>query len=84
MDNKTYDVVLCTYVLNVLGPEDRKNSINRLKCLTKSSGSTYITVRRDVGDHIITGKNTHQFYVSLPFQIIKETADFCIYQLYQL
>lgn len=56
--NKKYDIVLCTYVLNVVDEPTRKSIIKRLKDLTKSNGKVYITVRRDIKKHTVSQKGT--------------------------
>lgn len=61
-----YDVVLCTYVLNTLQIEDRKNTALEALTLIKDSGKVFFTVRRDFvagalcGDGVLTCKNTFQ------------------------
>jgi len=77
--NYKYDVVLCTYVLNVVGPKIRKQIISELKNLTFPGGKIYITVRRDIAK-LNTGRTT-QYFVKLPYKVIKETHGFCIYEL---
>lgn len=77
-----YDVVLCTYVLNVVDEKDRKTIIKQLKGLTKPGGTVYITVRRDLKkNHTVSQRGTHQYNVKLPFEIIKETSSYCIYKI---
>lgn len=58
-----YDVVLCTYVLNVLHcPSEREQVIQRVTSLLAPGGRAYFTVRRDIPK---TGTPT-QAYVVLP------------------
>ncbi|KKL88582.1 hypothetical protein LCGC14_1923230, partial [marine sediment metagenome] len=73
---RSYDIVLCTYVLNVVNSTTRKNIIKVLKDLTNKHGKVYMTVRRDVEKHTVSSKGTHQYRVKLPFKIIKETASY--------
>lgn len=80
--HKSYDVVLCTYVLNVVGVSTRKQIITELKSLTGSNGKVYITVRRDLANnHIISKIGTHQYMVHLPFKILYENSSYCIYEV---
>lgn len=79
--NQKYDVILNTYVLNVVGREQRKNIINQIKDLTKPSGNVYITVRRDVKVHRVSKIGTHQFPVRLNARVIRETSTYCMYEL---
>jgi 2-polyprenyl-3-methyl-5-hydroxy-6-metoxy-1,4-benzoquinol methylase len=44
-----YDTILCTYVLNTIRLKaDRAVVLEHVKCLLKSDGRAFITVRRDV------------------------------------
>ena len=80
--NESYDVVLCTYVLNVVNKTTRQSIIKRLKDLTNSHGTVYITVRRDLlKDHAISQRGTHQYKIKLPFEIMKKTSSYCIYKI---
>jgi DNA phosphorothioation-associated putative methyltransferase len=79
--NRSYDVVLCTYVLNVVNATTRKNIIKRLKDLTNRHGKVYITVRRDIKKHTVSKRGTHQYSVKLPFKVVKESSAYCIYEI---
>ena len=76
-----YDVVLCTYVLNVVNKRTRDQIINTLKDLTKEGGKVYITVRRDIKKMKINKNGTSQYSVKLPFKIVKENSSYCIYEI---
>jgi len=76
-----YDVVLCSYVLNVVNNKERARIITQLKSLTKKGGSVYITVRRDMKEDYVTKKGTQQYLVYLPHEIINETSGYCIYKI---
>lgn len=79
--NKKYDVVLCTYVLNVIGNETREAVIGKLKSLVLPGGKIYITVRRDFKKDYVTKKGTRQYLVKLPYKKIKENSQYCIYEI---
>ena len=76
-----YDVVLCTYVLNVVDQKERLKIIDQLKRLINPWGDIYITVRKDIKNHIISKRGTHQYPVKLPYEIIEKNSSFCIYKL---
>lgn len=76
-----YNIVLCTYVFNVVNAPTRLKLVRQLKSLTKPGGTVYITVRRDVENYKISKKGTHQFNVKLPFKIVKKTSSYCIYKI---
>ena len=78
---KKYDIVLCTYVLNVVNKPTQLKIINQLKDLTNKAGKVYITVRRDIKKHRVSSRGTHQYCVKLPFKIVKETSSYCIYEI---
>ena len=42
-----YDVIICNYVLNVLGIEEEDSLISDIKSKLKPNGKAYISVRRD-------------------------------------
>src|SRR5271157_4215700 len=67
---KEYDVVLCTYVLNVVDSKTRTEVIACLKDLVVSDGKIYITVRRDFAKDYVTKKGTMQYVVYLPYKIV--------------
>ena len=81
LTKSTYNTVLCTYVLNVVDKRQRDLIIKTLKNLTKPGGSVYITVRRDLKEDYVSSKGTHQYLVKLPYNVVKETRDYCIYEM---
>lgn len=64
----TFDTITVTYVLNVLPPMERKNTIDHILSLLKPNGIAYFTVRgpkdkisgTPYEDGLITKKNTFQ------------------------
>lgn len=75
--NQKYDVILCTYVLNVVDGKIRKNII---KDLTNLGKCAYYTVRRDVQNAQVSKMGTKQYNVRLPFNKVKENGSYCIYE----
>lgn len=76
-----FSVVLCTYVLNVVDPEDTSIVINNTMKFVKKNGVAFFTVRRDIKKEGVTSKGTQQWNVELPFDIEKETKTYCIYKV---
>ena len=76
-----YDVVLCSYVLNVVDKTTQKQILDQLKSLTKTNGKIYVSVRRDLKEDYVSSKGTQQYLVKLPYTIFKETSDYCIYEI---
>lgn len=64
----SFNTILCTYVLNVLPPDERKQTIQHVQSLLYPGGSAYFTVRgpkdkisgKTFEDGVITSKNTFQ------------------------
>jgi ATP adenylyltransferase len=72
---KTYDTILCFYVLNVLLPEEQTKVLIEISRLLKPSGSAYFAVRRDIRfegyrTHKIHKKPTYQCNVKLPYKSV--------------
>lgn len=79
---RSYNVVLCTYVFNVVNKKIRQNILKRLKDLTYHNGTVYITVRRDLQkNHTVSKRGTNQYIVKLSSEIIRETSSYCIYKI---
>lgn len=76
-----YDVITCTYVLNVVDKSERKRIIERIQHMLKPKGKAYISVRRDIKKPIKTKIGTHQWPIHLPLKAIRETSSYCIYEL---
>jgi ATP adenylyltransferase len=76
-----YDVVLCTYVLNVLPPRERKQVVEQIKSLLNDQGKAYVTVRRDLGGIIRGSSRGTQYTVLLKEPVLKQNSQYCIYQL---
>jgi len=88
-----YDIVLCTYVLNVLPKEERAKLYWDLIAMMRGLHSVaYVTVRRDGEGQVWTSRNTFQDYeVDLcrewdqpypPFvNVLRDTASYTIYKV---
>ena len=72
---KTFDVITCIYVLNVLEAEEQSQVIMEVSQLLKHGGKAYFAVRRDLKKtgyrtHYVHKKPTFQTNVLLPFKSI--------------
>jgi ATP adenylyltransferase len=79
--NRKYDIVLCTYVLNVLPATKRKVILREIKNLLNDTGLAYVTVRRDLKHSIVETSRSRQYYVQIKAPIIRQTSQYCIYQI---
>lgn len=77
----TFDTITCTYVLNVLDPEDIPKVLKDIKTLLAPGGTAYLTVRRDLKGQTKKGRGTMQKNVVLPLPVVRETGGYCIYSL---
>lgn len=82
---KTFDTIICSYVLNVLLPKEQATVLMELSQLVKPSGKVYITVRRDLQfegfrTHKIHQKRTYQINVVLNFNSIFKNESCEIYE----
>lgn len=76
-----FDVVLCTYVLNVVVPENRKFVLDSLLRCAQPEGGIFISVRRDIKIDYTSSRGTKQWVVKLDLPVVKENSSFCIYSL---
>jgi diadenosine tetraphosphate (Ap4A) HIT family hydrolase len=70
-----FDTIICSYVLNVLFPEEQANVLMEVAYLLKPGGKAYYVVRRDIKkegfrEHYVHKKPTYQCIVKLPFRSI--------------
>jgi hypothetical protein len=77
-----YDTVLCTYVFNVLPKEKEFGLLTQILDLLRKDGTAYVTVRNDLKREGYTSRGTYQRFVDLPYPIIKKTAGFTIFQVF--
>jgi hypothetical protein len=70
-----YNVILCTYVLNTVTPEEQRYIMGRIGFLLTPNGTAYLTVRRDIPE---AGTAT-QRYVRLALESVRRTATYEIY-----
>ena len=75
----TYDTILCTYVLNVLEPNEEGYILNDIRELLNEDGVAYITVRRDVKNEGYNFRGTYQRNVILEEEIFYEGSSYCTY-----
>jgi hypothetical protein len=84
LEGRQYDVILCTYVLNVLEKKDERSIIKKIRQRLAPNGKAYISVRRDIKTDGPTSRG-FQRTVCLPYPIIKEKkSNYCIYELSQV
>lgn len=79
--NEKFETILCTYVLNVLEPDDQVEVLMAVCELLKPNGKAYFAVRRDLRFegfrmHKIHQKLTYQCNVKLPYKSVFKN-DFC-------
>jgi len=78
-----YDTILCTYVLNVVGPEEEDEIIRILNWKKLDQRSRiFLSVRRDLPKEGRKGRGCFQRYVECPvgFYTVCENRDFAIFQ----
>jgi len=80
---KKYDTVVCTYVANVLTATERQKLYHILRRL--STGSVFITVRRNIKKEGFTKKGTYQETVYVDdetnAELLWENSDYATYRL---
>ena len=85
-----YDVVTCTYVLNVIEDDDERDSVLAgIRALLKPGGTAYIAVRNDVKTAHTTQRGTWQAPIRIrninpglgDFMPVHETPGFHMYEL---
>ena len=76
---RQYDVVLCTYVLCIIPPSERKSLIGKIMSYVSSRGMAYFSVRRDIKEPNLR-KGYTQWPVYLEYPVVEENSSFCIYQ----
>jgi hypothetical protein len=81
LPDKKYDLILCNYVLNVVGESEGQEIINQIKSFLKPTGTAFLTVRRDVKTDGFTKKGTYQRNVILDLPVVRENTKYCIYKL---
>jgi len=83
--SKSFDTIICFYVLNVLMQEEQTNVLMEISQLLKPSGKAYFAVRRDIQyegfrNHKIHQKPTYQCIVKLGYKSIFENESCEIYE----
>lgn len=74
-----YELILCSYVLNVVYEEEQEQIIEHIKSLLTPDGKVYFTVRRDIKEDILYFDYS-QRVVELPFKSIVKNSNFEIYE----
>ena len=77
----TYDTITCTYVLNVLDPEDVPKVLQEVCSLLAPGGTAYFSVRRDLKSPAVEGRGTTQHNVVINAPILRQTRGYCLYVL---
>lgn len=80
-----FDTILCTYVLNVLLPEEQAHVLMAISELLQPGGKAYFTVRRDLQRegfriHVKHNVPTYQCNVKLPYRSLLRTEHCEIYE----
>jgi hypothetical protein len=74
---KTYDLITCNYVLNVIPDKQERESVLEDICqLLTENGKAFVAVRRDIKSDTKT-----QFKVDLSLPVVYEDKSVCIYEL---
>jgi hypothetical protein len=81
LPDRHYEIIICSYVLNVIDEQEADKVLNNIKELLMPSGVAYITVRRDIKNEGFTKIGTYQRNVLLSLPIVKQCGGFCIYKL---
>jgi len=82
---KTYDTILCHYVLNVLKSQEQAKVLYEVSKLLKFGGKAYFSVRRDITKagfrtHFVHKVPTYQTNVLLPFKSAFKNDNVEIYE----
>jgi len=81
MPEKTYDKILCQYVLNTLPKEKEASVMSGIRKKLKSGGEAFIVVRRDIEKQGETSKGTYQRNVTLGAESLHKENGFEIYKI---
>lgn len=76
-----YDTITCTYVLNVVRPEDVPYILQDIRALLAPRGTAYLTVRRDLKGSAAKGRGTTQRNVHLDLPTLPVSGGYCTYIL---
>lgn len=81
--NCKFDTVICNYVLNTLPENEQAKVLKQIGLLLADNGVAYVSVRTDCpeGGWGYSSRGTYQTKVTLPFEVVKKVADYCIYRL---
>lgn len=76
-----FDVVVCNYVLNVMGWRRRKRALAEARSYVKPGGHLYVAVRRDIVREGATSKGTRQYTVKMRQPSLVCCRNFEIYDI---
>ncbi|MCK5605531.1 methyltransferase domain-containing protein [Candidatus Pacearchaeota archaeon] len=80
LPSKQYDIILCTYVLNVLPQAQWRQVIEDMLEYLAPDGSIYITVRNDARSlKGVTSRGTYQTLVDLPYPVLRTNSTYRTY-----
>lgn len=83
--SKSFDTIICNYVLNVLEPNEQAEVLMSISELLKPSGKAYFAVRRDLKTegfrtHYVHKLPTYQSNVILPYRSVYSNENCEIYE----
>ena len=76
-----YDVITCTYVLNVVDAATEAEVLAAIRGLLLPGGAAYVAVRRDLPEGGAQGRGCWQRLVRLDAPLLREVSDYAIYRL---
>lgn len=85
LPKKSFDTIICNYVLNVLEPNEQAEVLMSVSELLKPTGKAYFTVRRDLKSegfrtHYVHKQPTYQSNVVLPYKSLFQNENCEIYE----
>lgn len=76
-----YDTIVCSYVLNVVEPEEEQRILAKVASLLSRTGTAYFAVRRDISRTGQRGRGCWQRWVELKLPTVTENRSFAIYAM---
>lgn len=91
LNDEKFDTIICSYVLNVLLPEEQAEVLMEVSAKLNDNGKAYFVVRRDLvyegyRMHKLHNKQTYQCNIILPYKSIfkNESCEIYEYQHYTI
>jgi len=78
----TFNIVLCSYVLNVVDETTQEEILQDILAALAPGGKAYLTVRRDLPREGTSGRGCFQRYVVLDLPLLLENSSFAIYVMH--